>query len=86
MQTSHICSVMLGLGLGLALRPKNHGLGLETPGLGLGLETPGLGLGLETPGLGLGLETPGHKALHIKNKKTILDFFVSSAARTTQNH
>ena len=45
---------MLGLGLGLALRPQSCGLGLGLEGPGLGL-----GLGLEGPGLGLGLEGPG---------------------------
>jgi len=34
---------MLGLGLGLALRPENCGLGL-----GFGLSSHGLGLGLDT--------------------------------------
>ena len=42
---------MLGLGLGLGLRPIIWGLGLEGPGLGLGLGLEGWGLGL-----GLGLE------------------------------
>jgi len=38
---------MLGLGLGLALRPENCGLGLGSHGLGL--DTKGLGLDMQWP-------------------------------------
>jgi len=50
----HMAQLMPGmLGLGLALRPENGGLGSSGLGLGLGLGSPGLGLGLDTKALAL---------------------------------
>ena len=60
--------LMLGIGLGLVLRPQSCGLGFGLEGPGLGLEDPDLGLG----GPGLGLESDSNLRSNLVNITALL--------------